>query len=133
MRKALKFAVLAVVTGCAVSGLAVGQMADPTRPPGGMATGPSTGLDGTGTDAVIGVQAIFIRPGGKSSALVNGQMLQVGDKLADKKVINITESEIVLRSESGRETMKLIPDVTKTPHKSAAIRLPVNSAGRKSQ
>lgn len=133
MTKLLKLAVLAVVSGGVVPGLAWGQLADPMRPPGGVAVTAVPGADGAaGGDSVAGVQAVFIRPGGRSSALVNGQMLYVGDKLAEKKVIKITESEVVLRSESGRETMKLIPDVMKTPHKNIAAKPLAGNVGRKS-
>jgi peroxiredoxin len=67
-----------------------------------------------------GVQTVILRPKGKSAAVINGQYVQVGDKLGDKKVVKIAESEVVLQGEGGREVMKVTPDIEKVPVKKKA-------------
>jgi hypothetical protein len=56
-------------------------------------------------------------------AVVNGQHVAVGGKLGDKRVVKITESEVVLKGESGREVIKVTPDIEKVPvNKTAAAK-----------
>ena len=71
---------------------------------------------GSGTTAPIesGVQTVILRPGGKSAAVINGQYVVVGDKFGDKRVQRISETEIVLKGESGREVIKVMPSIEKT-------------------
>ena len=42
---------------------------------------------------------------------------EVQAAFGDKRVLRITESEIVLKGESGREVIKVMPSVEKTPAK----------------
>lgn len=91
-----------------VAGLAQAQV-DPTRP----ADEPLAGGSGAANDS--GLQAIFIRPHGKSSAVIGGQEVRVGDKVNDKRVLRIAENEVVVQGESGRESLRLIAAVEKVP------------------
>lgn len=97
------------------SGGVLAQAADPTRPPGVMsgsasATGAASGLP----ELPQGVQAIFIRPDGKSTALVNGQTVRVGQSVDGKKVIRISERGVVLQGDSGKETLDFYPGIEKS-------------------
>lgn len=90
------------------------QVVDPTRPPGAAAGGASaTGTTGQ-AELPQGVQAIFLRNDGKSSALVNGMTVRVGDTVDGKKVVRISERAVVLQTDAGRETMDFYPAVDKT-------------------
>ena len=100
------------------AGLALAQVPDPTRPPMVVMTPESSG--GVAVPVESGVQTVILRPKGKSAAVINGQYVQVGDKLGDKKVVKISESEVVLQGESGREVMKVTPDIEKVPVKKKA-------------
>ena len=102
----------------AVGGLtsvALAQVPDPTRPPtaAGLATGatPEGGIVAGNENAV---QAVFVRPGGKSTAIVNGQTIRIGDPWGDKRVIRISEKEIVLRGDGGRESIPIYPGIEKS-------------------
>jgi hypothetical protein len=96
-------------------GAALAQVPDPTRPAGAMMTPEAT----TGIAAPVesGVQTVILRPGRKSAAVINGQYVEVGGKLGDKRVTKITESEVVLTGTGGREVMKVTPAIEKTPAK----------------
>ena len=52
--------------------------------------------------------------------MINGQYVEVGDKLGDKRVLKISESEVVLKGEGGREVIKVTPAIEKVPAKKAA-------------
>lgn len=104
--------VLAMLTG---SGTVLAQVADPMRPPDAV-TAAADG--GTAAPAVqSGVQTVIVRPKGKSVALINGKQVSVGEMLGDKKVVKISEKEIVLKGEGGREVIKVMPSIEKIPVK----------------
>lgn len=117
MRRDLLFLLLAGFIGVA-PGLA--QVPDPTRPADAMLT-PEGG--GAATPVESGVQTVILRRGGrKSAAVINGQYVEVGGMLGDRKVLKITESEIVLKGEGGREVIKVMPAIEKMPAKKAAAK-----------
>ncbi|HRE16106.1 MAG TPA: hypothetical protein PLW86_03435, partial [Rhodocyclaceae bacterium] len=53
--------------------------------------------------------------GGRASAVIDGQLLRVGDALGDAKLVSVSETAAILESPQGRETLYLIPDINKTP------------------
>lgn len=107
-----------LLAGTIGAGCAFAQVPDPTRPAGAMMAPDATG--GGAAPVESGVQTVILRPGGKSVAVINGQHVAVGDKLGDKRVMKITESEVVLKGESGREVIKVTPDIEKVPVKKTA-------------
>lgn len=107
-----------MLTGLIWTGTALGQGPDPTRPAGNQV--PAEGGSGVSAPVESGVQTVILRPGGKSAAVINGQYVVVGGTFGDKRVLRITESEIVLKGESGREVIKVMPSVEKTPARKTA-------------
>lgn len=97
---------------------ALAQVTDPTRPPGALMAPESSG--GAVAPVAGGVQTVIVRPKGKSAAVINGQYVEVGGKLGDKKVVRISESEVVLQGEGGRDVMKVMPDIEKLPIRKTA-------------
>lgn len=93
------------------TGSAFAQVPDPTRP-ADVLVAPA---GGGGAAAGGGVQVVILRSGGKSVAVINGQHVEVGGKLGDRRVLNITENEVVLKGESGREVIKATPAIEKMP------------------
>lgn len=65
--------------------------------------------------AESGVQTVILRRAGKSAAVVNGQYVEVGGKLGEKRVLKVSESEVVLMGEAGREVLKVTPAIEKVP------------------
>ena len=101
-----------LLAGFIGAGSALAQVPDPTRPAGTLAL--PEGGDGV-APVESGVQTVILRPGGRSAAVINGQYVEVGGKLGGKRVVKITESEVVLKGESGREVIKVTPDIEKLP------------------
>lgn len=91
---------------------ALAQLPDPTRPPAQMMTSES---GAAAAPVESGMQTVIVRRKGKSGAVINGQYVEVGGKLGDKRVIRISESEVIVQGEGGREVIRLIPSIEKTP------------------
>ncbi|OFZ68018.1 MAG: hypothetical protein A2Z01_02430 [Betaproteobacteria bacterium RBG_16_58_11] len=91
------------------------SLPDPTRPPAGM-------------DAMIPVAApsgpalqLIRTLDGKRMAIISGQAVKVGGKVNDAIVTRIDEDRVVLRGPEGVQTLKLFPDVEKSPAASGKI------------
>jgi hypothetical protein len=116
------------LTGFMGVNLVFAQVQDPTRPAGALLT-PEGGSAAAPVES--GVQTVILRRGGKSAAVINGQYVEVGGMVGDKKVLKITESEVVLKGESGREVIKVTPAIEKVPAKKvAAKKLPAKETAR---
>lgn len=104
--------------GCG-SGAAWAQLPDPTRPPeGAPVADPAGGGTAAATAAATasGVQAVFLRPGQKPAALINGEYVVQGARIGDKRVLKIGENEVVLSDAAGeKETLKVVTGAEKTP------------------
>jgi MSHA biogenesis protein MshK len=90
-----------------VSAHAADGLSDPTRPPAASMEPGSTMIQ---TGPVL--QSVKISPTHRS-AVISGQEVEVGSLYGDEKVVNISESEVVLRSSEGTQTLKLFPSVDK--------------------
>ena len=109
-----------VLAGLVGAGSSLAQVQDPTRPAAALMT-PETG--GVAAPVESGVQTVILRRGGKSAAVINGQYVVVGGKFGGKRVVKISESEVVLQGESGREVIKVTPAIEKVAaRKKAAIK-----------
>ena len=84
---------------------------DPTRPPASVLSA-TPGVDAPSTGPVL--QSVMISPTGRS-AIIGGERVKQGGKYGDARVIRITENEVVLRSASGTETLRMYPEVTMKP------------------
>jgi MSHA biogenesis protein MshK len=80
---------------------------DPTRPPAEFLS-PAPGGPGAAPNSLL--QSVKIS-GAERSAIIGGQTVKLGGKYGDARVVKITESEVVLRSASGTETLKMYPGV----------------------
>lgn len=120
---------LLALAGFMATSPVLAQVPDPTRPPDSLLTSEGGVL---AAPQESGVQTVILRPGGrKSAAVINGRYVEVGGMVGDKKVLKITESEVVLKGESGREVIKVMPAIEKIPaRKTAAKRPPAKEAAQ---
>lgn len=92
--------------------LAVAQsLQDPTRPPAGLANQTLQPGQIDGTPAAARLQSILIgaAPHRRRLAVIDGVMVQQGDKFADAVVERIEDNSVVLRRGKLRETLMLFP------------------------
>jgi len=80
---------------------------DPTRP--------ATASDGAGaaggSEAGPRVESILIAPD-RRVAVINGETVTLGGRIAAGEVVRINESEVVVRGVEGERTLTLLPDFT---------------------
>src|SRR5258708_33534499 len=103
------------MSGCRAILAAVGLMAsapmaapfpDPTRPPAASEAGVPPG-----SEAGPRVESILIAPD-RRVAVINGETVTLGGRVADAEVVRIDESEVVVRGAEGERTLRLLPDFT---------------------
>jgi MSHA biogenesis protein MshK len=82
--------------------------ADPTRPPDATLGGAAP----SGSPAGPRLESVLIAPD-RRVAVISGQQVRLGEKYRDGRVVRITESEVVIRSGEGTETLKLFPEADK--------------------
>jgi hypothetical protein len=56
------------------------------------------------------LQSVLINATGKS-AIISGQRYKLGDKVGEARLIGIAESEVVLKTPDGTQTLRLFPHV----------------------
>ena len=118
---------MGIVRNCAWA-MAVGMatvasaesLPDPTRPPDALSV---TGADYAGGQTGPVLQSVLIGPR-RAEAIINGQLVRVGDKFGEARVVQISESEVVLRTGKDVRKLKLFPGIEK--------RLPVVQGNAKS-
>jgi hypothetical protein len=116
-------------TRCIVAALALGSgaaawgqgLSDPTRPPREwLDAQPKVAAALSAVEeAAPQLQSLLIGPSRKY-AIIDGQLLGVGDTYKDARVVAVRPAGVVLRSVRGSETLKLFPDVEKRPVKPVA-------------
>lgn len=83
-------------------------LADPTLPPLGMAGG----MDGIGAGST-GLRSVILPKKGLASAVIDGQLVPVGGRVGEARLVLVTETEAVLEGPEGVERLYLTPDVDK--------------------
>jgi len=80
---------------------------DPTRPPAAiLANAPADAAQAGGPV----LQTVIITPT-ERAAIIGGERVKLGGKYGDARVVAISESEVVLRSATGTETLRMYPGV----------------------
>jgi MSHA biogenesis protein MshK len=105
-RRLVILATLAILPGMAwAQGLS-----DPTRPPLELMTG------GTG-DAPASLLQSVLMSGGRKLAVINGQVVPLGGKYGEARLVRIEPTEVTLQSGQATEVLKLYPSgERRSPH-----------------
>ena len=90
-------ALAAMLSACALT-VCAQIMNDPTRPPAGATANAPDGTIATAGTPVL--QSVMISPT-QRSAIINGELVKLGARYGDARVIRITENEVILRSPAG--------------------------------
>jgi len=59
------------------------------------------------------LQSVILRKGVKSSAVISGQRVELGQEIGGARLIRVTESEVTLANATGKEVLKMNPSVEK--------------------
>lgn len=111
-----------------MTGPVMAQLADPTRPPPDLSTSvdPSTAASATAS----GLQSIIIRKTGQRAALINGEVVELGGKVGDAKLVKIAEDRVVLKGPEGEQTLRLMPAAEKKATADGAAQISGKEAGK---
>lgn len=107
-QRAAALGVLMAALCCAPLAMAGGDLPDPTKP----AAAVTQNVDSQESTGGLQLQSVLISPRRKL-AVINGQTLHVGEKLGNAVLVKISEHEVVLKSGSETQVLKLFPDVEK--------------------
>lgn len=93
-----------------LSGGALAQLADPTRPPAAMAAPEPEAGEASGPL----LQSVKIPKKGPPVALISGQQVRLGGRYGDSRLIRLNEREAVLDGPAGTLHLVLTPGIEKT-------------------
>ena len=93
---------LLLLLGAIPAGSWAQTLVDPTKPP--------AELGGARGEAVNDLRSIIISPT-RRAAIINGQTVELGAKVGDVRLIEISERGVVLQGEKGRQVLTLFPRV----------------------
>ena len=101
--------IIAFFLAAAASGTVWAQVPnDPMRPPAAYVNGGNGGSEAGGPV----LQSVMISPTLKA-AIINGEMVKLGGKLGNAKLVKVSESEVVLKSGDETQVLKMYPGVDK--------------------
>ncbi|MBS1190728.1 MAG: hypothetical protein H6R10_2520 [Rhodocyclaceae bacterium] len=84
-------------------------LVDPTRPAGVSASaGTSEGAQGEWR-----LQSVLSPRGGRPTAIINGMVVRLGEKIGESRLVRLSETEAVLQGPKGTERLPLTPEVSK--------------------
>lgn len=89
---------------------------DPTRPPANLGGAIDADAEAGGGTTL---QSVIISPTNKA-AIISGVMVKLGEKYGDAVLTKVTENEVVLKSGTTSQVLKLHPGVEKREPASAA-------------
>lgn len=91
------------------------QLADPTRPPAQVAAPAGDSVNAAVAPAATGLQSVILSRNGKGrpAAVINGEVVQLGGKVGEARLVKVEEDHVVLLGTEGRETLRLMPAAEK--------------------
>ena len=104
----MKLAATALMLAAAAPALAQ-PLADPTRPPSDLGT-PGAAIAPAGPR----LHSVLISPG-RRLAVIDGETVSVGGKIGDATVVQISETEVVLKRGEETERLGMFTGIEKRP------------------
>lgn len=107
--KALLFSLAMLLTTSAGAADVSPALDDPTRPPASV-----VGADGSASaSGSIGLTSVMLPKKGKATAVIDGQVVEIGGQVRDARLVRVSETSAVLEGPGGIERLYLTPDVEK--------------------
>jgi MSHA biogenesis protein MshK len=116
--RAFAGAACAAALASSVGAAEIEMLADPTRPPAGFSAATAAAAAPESAQRAV-LQSIMITPQ-RRSAIISGERVDLGGRFGEAEVVQISESEVVLRSRAGVEILKLYPAVERSTRRTDA-------------
>lgn len=89
-------------------------LTDPTRPPGAGVSVEQPGAAGSAGAAANRLQSVLISSG-RRIAVIDGVPVAVGGKIGEATLVRVSEGEVLLKTGTQTEILKLLPGIDKKP------------------
>jgi MSHA biogenesis protein MshK len=104
------------------------MLADPTQPPVFVQPAVAAAPVRAGTAADVApawprLQSVQVSADGRSSALVDGRVVRIGERLGDMNIVAIDADGILLRGKRFDQRLALLPGIAKTSSDRAPLAL----------
>ena len=105
---------------------------DPTQPPPEARLGTPGAADLAPVRSGPQLQSVLLGNHGRQVAVIDGQSLQVGDKINGATLVKVRQDHVVLQRGRAQQILKLFPEARASAPKPSAPRAPapVNSANQ---
>lgn len=120
-------AMVAVLASVMPAPGAAEPLPDPTRPPAGLQEGAAAAPAAADVAGPV-LQSVMISPE-RLAAIIDGNVVELGERFGDARLVKVTETGVTLRSASGAQELRLFPSVEKRPARAQPA--PVRQAGGK--
>jgi len=90
------------------------DLPDPTRPPAAIAAPVDSSVVEPPKPA--GLQSVIISKN-RSAAIIDGQTIELGGKYGDVRLIEVSDTGVILQGARGKRVMNLFPDVSMSKKK----------------
>lgn len=127
---------------CAIFPVASAQvLIDPTKPPAEISATPTVQA---AVPKDSGLQTIIISPT-RRAAIINGQTIELGAQHGDAKLVEVSESGVILLGPQGRQVLALFPgveikrkeppkdDMKRATQKKKPVKKPASQPGKKEE
>ncbi len=90
-------------------------VSDPTRPPAGIDSATPAGVAAPSRPAKATLQSIIRRTQDRPAAIIDGELVVLGGRIGDARLVRVGEDSVDLATATGRETLQLTPGIGKRP------------------
>lgn len=114
MARALALLTMLAMLAMALAWAGDELLPDPTQPPAALMQ-PVVPAGGGATGAATPVlHTVILREGAKPAAVIGDQLVELGGRFGDAKLVKVGAGEVVLAGPGGKQVLRLIPGVSRT-------------------
>lgn len=90
------------------------SLPDPTLPPAVVMQSAAVAAGASGPAAPV-LHTVILRTGAKPAAVIGNELVELGGRYGDARLVKVSAGEVVLNGPGGRQVLRLVPGVNKTP------------------
>jgi len=106
----VRFGALALALAAMNASLHAQALQDPTRPPAALLAAPSAAA--SAPETALQLQSVLLGKGRTPAAVISGEVVLLGARFRDARLVRVTERFAVLKGPQGETTLALIPAAT---------------------
>jgi hypothetical protein len=115
--KFVRLGALALASFAMNASLHAQVLQDPTRPPASLLASPATAA--SAPESAMQLQSVLLGKGRTPAAVISGEVVMLGARFRDARLVRVTERSAVLKGPQGETTLALIPANVQPGHSPA--------------